>query len=66
MKKEDIDAVEIVGGSSRIPAVKNLIRKVFDKETSTTLNTDEAVARGCSLQVSNYSSTMCNTVHIHV
>ena len=59
MKKEDIDAVEIVGGSSRIPAVKNLIRKVFDKETSTTLNTDEAVARGCSLQVSNHSSTMC-------
>lgn len=51
LKKEDIDAVEIVGGSTRIPAVKSLIRKVFGKETSTTLNTDEAVARGCSLQV---------------
>lgn len=52
LKKEDIDAVEIVGGSTRIPAVKDLIRKVFGKETRTTLNTDEAVARGCSLQVS--------------
>lgn len=51
LKKEDIDAVEIVGGSTRIPAVKNIIRKVFCKEISTTLNTDEAVARGCSLQV---------------
>jgi hypothetical protein len=54
MKKEDIDAVEIVGGSTRIPAVKNLITKIFGKETSTTLNTDEAVARGCSLQVRWY------------
>ena len=54
LKKEDIDAVEIVGGSTRIPAVKDLIRKVFGKETSTTLNTDEAVARGCSLQVSRF------------
>ena len=51
LKKEDIDAVEIVGGSTRIPAVRSYIRKVFGKETSTTLNTDEAVARGCSLQV---------------
>ncbi|XP_028406381.1 97 kDa heat shock protein-like [Dendronephthya gigantea] len=50
LKKEDVDAVEIVGGSSRIPAVKNRIRDVFNKETSTTLNTDEAVSRGCSLQ----------------
>ena len=32
--------------------MKDLIRKVFGKETRTTLNTDEAVARGCSLQVS--------------
>ena len=51
LKRDDIDAVEIVGGSTRIPAVKEIIRKVFGKETSTTLNTDEAVARGCSLQV---------------
>lgn len=45
-------SVEVVGGSSRIPAVKELVRKVFGKEASTTLNGDEAVARGCALQVS--------------
>ncbi|XP_017276914.1 heat shock 70 kDa protein 4a [Kryptolebias marmoratus] len=50
LKKEDMYAVEIVGGASRIPAVKERIGKFFGKELSTTLNADEAVARGCALQ----------------
>uniref|UniRef100_A0A8D3BS75 Heat shock protein 4b n=1 Tax=Scophthalmus maximus TaxID=52904 RepID=A0A8D3BS75_SCOMX len=40
----------IVGGASRIPAVKERISKFFGKEISTTLNADEAVTRGCALQ----------------
>ncbi|XP_059487260.1 heat shock 70 kDa protein 4 [Neocloeon triangulifer] len=47
---KDIHSVEIVGGSSRLPALKNLIQKVFCHQPSTTLNQDEAVARGCALQ----------------
>lgn len=50
MKLEEIHSVEIVGGSSRIPAIKQLIETVFHKTASTTLNQDEAVARGCALQ----------------
>uniref|UniRef100_A0A673XWT7 Heat shock protein 4b n=1 Tax=Salmo trutta TaxID=8032 RepID=A0A673XWT7_SALTR len=50
LKKEDIYAVEIVGGASRIPSVKERIGRFFGKELSTTLNADEAVARGCALQ----------------
>uniref|UniRef100_A0A3Q1ELD3 Heat shock protein 4a n=1 Tax=Acanthochromis polyacanthus TaxID=80966 RepID=A0A3Q1ELD3_9TELE len=50
LKKEDIYAVEIVGGASRIPSIKERISKFFGKELSTTLNADEAVARGCALQ----------------
>ncbi|XP_048717558.1 heat shock 70 kDa protein 4 isoform X2 [Caretta caretta] len=50
LKKEDIYAVEIVGGTTRIPAVKERISKFFGKEVSTTLNADEAVTRGCALQ----------------
>uniref|UniRef100_A0A8C4GMZ1 Heat shock protein 4a n=1 Tax=Dicentrarchus labrax TaxID=13489 RepID=A0A8C4GMZ1_DICLA len=50
LKKEDIYAVEIVGGASRIPSLKERISKFFGKELSTTLNADEAVARGCALQ----------------
>ena len=48
---DDIYAVEIIGGATRIPAVKQLVKTVFNKEVSTTLNADEAVARGCALQV---------------
>ncbi|XP_025118688.1 heat shock protein 105 kDa isoform X1 [Bubalus bubalis] len=50
LKVEDVSAVEIVGGTTRIPAVKEKIAKFFGKDVSTTLNADEAVARGCALQ----------------
>lgn len=50
LRLEEIHAVEIVGGSSRIPAIKHLIEVVFGKQPSTTLNQDEAVSRGCALQ----------------
>ena len=51
LKVDDIYAVEIVGGATRTPAVKQLVKSIFKKEASTTLNADEAVARGCALQV---------------
>ncbi|KAG1660796.1 Heat shock protein [Nymphon striatum] len=57
LNKQDIYAVEIVGGSSRIPAVKQLVMSVFGMESSTTLNLDEAVARGCALQCAILSPT---------
>lgn len=47
---DEIHSVEIVGGSSRIPAIKTLIEKVFGKPASTTLNQDESVSRGAALQ----------------
>ncbi|XP_077197936.1 heat shock protein 105 kDa [Paroedura picta] len=50
LKVEDVHAVEIVGGATRMPAVKEKIGKFFGKDVSTTLNADEAVARGCALQ----------------
>uniref|UniRef100_A0A672IK41 Heat shock 70 kDa protein 4L-like n=1 Tax=Salarias fasciatus TaxID=181472 RepID=A0A672IK41_SALFA len=50
LSRDDIYAVEIVGGATRIPAIKERIAKFFGKDVSTTLNADEAVARGCALQ----------------
>ncbi|XP_066488143.1 heat shock 70 kDa protein 4L isoform X1 [Tiliqua scincoides] len=50
LQREDIYSIEIVGGATRIPAVKEQICKFFCKDISTTLNADEAVARGCALQ----------------
>lgn len=58
LRPDDIHSVEIVGGSSRIPAVKGLIEHVFGKQASTTLNQDEAVARGCALQCAMLSPAM--------
>ena len=56
LKVEDIYAVEIVGGATRTPAIKQLASKIFGQEPGTTLNADEAVARGCALQVCFKSS----------
>ena len=56
-KTEDIYSVEIVGGSSRVPAIKASIEKVFGKAPQTTLNADEAVSRGCALQCAILSPT---------
>lgn len=47
---DDIDSVEIIGGSTRIPSVKNMISSFFGKDVSTTMNQDEAVSRGCAFQ----------------
>lgn len=52
-----IDACEIVGGTSRIPAIKRLVKTIFGVEPTTTLNADEAVARGCALQCAMLSPT---------
>ena len=46
LKPEDIDSIEMVGGCTRVPALKERISKFFNKPLSYTLNQDEAVARG--------------------
>lgn len=58
LKREDIDVVEVVGGSSRIPALRAIIESVFKKPVSTTLNQDEAVVKGCAIQCAMLSHTV--------
>ncbi|KUJ10262.1 putative heat shock protein Hsp88 [Mollisia scopiformis] len=48
LKVEDIDIIELVGGCTRVPALKDRIQKFFGKTLSFTLNQDEAIARGCA------------------
>ena len=55
LEAHQIDAIELVGGGTRIPAIKNCLMTIFGKELSTTLNQDEAVARGCALQCALHS-----------
>jgi heat shock protein 4 len=48
LTKEDIDIIEVVGGCTRVPALKERIQQFFGKSLSFTLNQDEAIARGCA------------------
>lgn len=48
LTKDDIDFIEVVGGGSRVPAIKERIQTFFGKNLSYTLNADEAAARGCA------------------
>eukprot|EP00929_Paragymnodinium_shiwhaense_P082528 TRINITY_DN4351_c0_g2_i2.p1 TRINITY_DN4351_c0_g2~~TRINITY_DN4351_c0_g2_i2.p1 ORF type:complete len:827 (-),score=312.37 TRINITY_DN4351_c0_g2_i2:517-2997(-) len=50
-----IDFVEVIGGSSRVPWLKTMCSAAFNKELSTTMNAEEAVARGCALQAAMLS-----------
>ena len=46
----DIDEVILVGGSTRIPAIQNIVKKFFGKEPSKGVNPDEVVAIGAAIQ----------------
>ncbi|KAK8127716.1 hypothetical protein PG984_008824 [Apiospora sp. TS-2023a] len=48
LTKEDIDVIELVGGCTRVPSLKDRIQEYFGKQLSFTLNQDEAIARGCA------------------
>ncbi|MEL6879635.1 MAG: molecular chaperone DnaK [Cyanobacteria bacterium J06607_10] len=50
LSKSDIDEVVLVGGSTRIPAVQNLVQRILDKEPNQTVNPDEVVAIGAAIQ----------------
>ncbi|PSK40122.1 Heat shock protein hsp88 [Elsinoe australis] len=48
LQKEDIDFVELVGGCTRVPALKATVQDFFGKQLNFTMNADEAIARGCA------------------
>ncbi|BAQ65389.1 molecular chaperone DnaK [Geminocystis sp. NIES-3709] len=50
LSASDIDEVVLVGGSTRIPAVKEVVKKVLGKEPNQTVNPDEVVAVGAAIQ----------------
>ncbi|MBM3273787.1 MAG: molecular chaperone DnaK [Candidatus Sericytochromatia bacterium] len=50
LKPEEVDRILLVGGSTRIPAVQDAIRKFLAKEPDKSVNPDEAVAAGAAIQ----------------
>ena len=50
LKTTDIDEIILVGGSTRIPAIQEAVKKFFGKEPSKGVNPDEVVALGAAIQ----------------
>lgn len=58
LTKEDVDFVEIIGGTTRIPILKDSISKAFGKPLSTTMNQDETIAKGAAFICAIHSPTL--------
>ncbi|KAI3596980.1 heat shock protein [Moniliophthora roreri] len=50
VSKDEVDEIVLIGGSTRIPRVQQLLRDYFGKEPSKGINPDEAVAYGAAVQ----------------
>jgi Fe-S protein assembly chaperone HscA len=50
LKSSDINEIVLVGGSTRIPRVRALVKELFGREPHTELNPDEVVALGAAVQ----------------
>jgi len=48
---DDLDAVIMIGGATRMPTVRSVVSKMFGKLPYTQINPDEAVAMGAAIQV---------------
>lgn len=55
MKKEDINDVILVGGSTRIPKIKTMLLDYFKRPLTLSINPDEAVATGAAIQAAKLS-----------
>lgn len=58
---EELNKIILVGGSSRIPAVQDKIKEITGKEASKSLNPDECVAQGASIQGGKLSGDVATT-----
>jgi molecular chaperone DnaK (HSP70) len=56
---KDINEVILVGGSTRIPAVQELVKKLTGKDPNVTVNPDEVVALGAAVQVCSFTRSLC-------
>lgn len=50
LQKDEVDEIVLVGGSTRIPRIRQVIRDYFDKEPNTSVDPDLAVVTGVAIQ----------------
>ncbi len=63
---DGIDEVILVGGSTRIPLVQQLVEEIFGKTPNTSINPDEAVALGAAIQANVLSGHISNLLLLDV
>ncbi|KAI4318540.1 hypothetical protein MLD38_032230 [Melastoma candidum] len=63
---KDLDEVILVGGSTRIPAVQELVKKLTGKDPNVTVNPDEVVALGADMQAGVLAGDVSNIVLLDV
>ena len=66
LQKEDIEEIILVGGSTRIPAVKNAVENFFGKQTNSSVNPDEVVALGAAVQGGVFSGDVNDVLLLDV
>lgn len=63
---KDLDEIILVGGSTRIPAVQDLVKRVTNKEPNVTVNPDEVVALGAAVQAGVLAGDVSDIVLLDV
>jgi molecular chaperone DnaK len=58
VKAEELDEVILVGGSTRMPVVRQFVRDLFQREPNTSQNPDEAIALGATIQAGILSGSL--------
>ncbi len=58
IKPDQLDEVILVGGSTRMPLVRDYVRELFDREPNTSQNPDEAIALGATIQAGILSGSL--------
>ncbi len=66
IRPNEVDEVVLVGGSTRIPKVQELVRNLFGKEPNRSVNPDEVVAVGAAIQAAVLSGEVTDMVLIDV
>ena len=66
LKPGELDEVILVGGSTRMPLVRELVKEWFGKEPNITQNPDEAVALGATIQAGILSGSVTNITLLDV
>ncbi|HUB67044.1 MAG TPA: molecular chaperone DnaK [Candidatus Methylacidiphilales bacterium] len=66
LKPAELDDVILVGGQTRMPLVRALVREIFGREPNTSANPDEAVALGATIQAGILEGGIRNMVLLDV